>query len=214
MKPDKDYLERLIADTQKKFDEFVCPEVDLLSVDISYMPTRKNPWMGLRSGLKGIAQMKKCKVKETDKIRSNCRWYHQIYKAGQRIVRIDYIIEGRVSISYIAHYESGYRYLFPFDGERKSPYYIIVTHFEDEQVVEEYMVNKDQIIYEQYGTPQRNGRVSYYQINYVPTGLHPILGESNGYYIVDSLEYVEEETYAWYREFQDQFQPAHYHQKD
>lgn len=201
MKPSRDYLEQLIADTKKKFDEFVCPDFDLSLADISYIPTKKNPWMGLRVGLAGIAQMERYKAKETDRVRSNCNWYHQIYKVDNRIVKIDYITKNRISISYVAHYESGYRYLFPFDGERKSPYrsYIFVTHFENGQVVEEYMVAEDQIVYEQYGTPQ-NGRIGYYQINYVPTGRYPVLGESKGYYIADSSEYIEEEKYVWHQD--------------
>lgn len=41
-----------------------------------------------------------------------------------------------------------------------------------------------------------------YYINYVPTGKYPVLGESKGYFLPDFLEYVEEESYAWYQELQ------------
>lgn len=74
-----------------------------------------------------------------------------------------------------------------------------MTHFEDGRVVEEYYVCRNQIVYESYDYSDGN-KVGYYEINYVPTGKYPVLGESKGHFLSDSLEYVEEERYVWYQE--------------
>ena len=102
----------------------------------------------------------------------------------------------------IAHYEGNHRYLFPFyDWGKATGLYTLVTHFKDGQVVEEYFISRGQIVYESYDY-SRNDKVGYYYINYVPTGKYPLLGESKGYFLPDFLEYVEEESYAWYQELQ------------
>lgn len=197
MKPEKEYLNQMIAETKKKFDEFVCIDLDLSSANVSYIPTKKRNWMGLKLGLEGQAEMKKYKVTESQKIRSNCTFYHRIYKLDDKIAKIDCFVNGRIDVSYIAHYEENYRYLFPFNSEKKYPYtYTIVTHFENDQVIEEYMVKENQIIYEKYGSLW-DGQVAYYCINYVPTGKYPVLGETMGYYKMDTLEYVPDESYVW-----------------
>ena len=64
-----------------------------------------------------------------------------------------------------------------------------------------YFISRGQIVYESYDY-SRNDKVGYYYINYVPTGKYPVLGESKGYFLPDFLEYVEEESYAWYQELQ------------
>ena len=160
--------------------------------------------MGLKAGLDGLAEMERYKVKESSKIRSNCMFYHKFYKDGGKILKIDSFVAGhdRLSDSSIAYYENNYRYLFPYYGQEKADgLYILVTHFENERVVEEYFVKQEQIVYESYDY-SRSDKVGYYCINYVPTGKYPVLGESKGYFLPDSLEYVEEESYAWYQELQ------------
>lgn len=204
MKPDKDYLKNLIEETEQKFEEFTYPELDLMSASVTYISTKKRNFMGLKVGLDGLAEMKRYKVKESDKIRSNCKFYNKFFKAGGQVLKIDAFVAGhdRITNSYIAYYEGSHRYLFPFYGQEKATgLYTLVTHFDGGQVVEEYFVCRGQIVYESYDYSS-DERVGYYCINYVPTGKYPVLGESKGYFLPDSLEYVEEESYAWYQELQ------------
>lgn len=204
MKPDKDYLKNLIGETEQKFEEFTYPELDLSAASVTYIPTKKRNFMGLKDGLDGLAEMKRYKVKESDKIRSNCMFYNKFFKVDGQVLKIDAFVAGhdRITNSYIAHYEGNHRYLFPFYSWGKATgLYILVTHFEDGQVVEEYFVCGGQIVYESYDY-SGDERVGYYYINYVPTGKYPVLGESRGYYLKESLEYIEEERYVWYQEEQ------------
>lgn len=204
MKPDKDYLKNLIEETEQKFEEFTYPELDLSAASVTYTPTKKRNFMGLKAGLDGLAEMKRYKVKESDKIRSNCMFYNKFFKVDGQVLKIDAFVAGhdRLTNSYIAYYEGNHRYLFPFYGRKKATgLYILVTHFEDGQVVEEYFVCRGQIVYERYDFSGEEN-VGYYCINYVPNGKYPVLGESKGYLLLDSLEYIQEESYAWYLEEQ------------
>ena len=131
-------------------------------------------------------------------------FYNKFYKVDGQVLKIDSFVSGhdRLANRYIAYYEGNHRYLFPFyDWGKATGLYTLVTHFENERVVEEYFVNQGQIVYESYDY-SRSDKVGYYCINYVPTGKYPVLGESEGYFLPDSLEYIEEESYAWYQELQ------------
>ena len=202
MKPDKEYLKQLIEFTKQKYDEFEYPDLDLSKTEVTYIPTKKRNYMGIKLGIDGLEEMKKYKVKETAKIRSNCMFYHKYYKIDNKIIKIESFVSGhdRITNNYIAYYEGDYRYLFPFyKKEKATGLYIFVTHFENNQVIEEYMISQNQIVYDKYEYFDHN-KVKYYYINYVPTGKYPVLGESKGYYLLDSLEYIEEEKYVWYED--------------
>ena len=76
---------------------------------------------------------------------------------------------------------------------------MIVTHRKNGKVFEEYMVSGNQIVYERYDYGNE-GIANYYYINYVPTGTYPVLAEENGHYLIDTLEYVQEQCSVWYQE--------------
>lgn len=203
MKPDKEYLKQLIEDTLQNFNNFECDFFDFSEAKISYIATKKRFNIGLRSGLSGLAEMKIYKSKESMSIRKNCQFYNKFYKENGKIRKIECFIGGhdRLSTTYIAHYEDGLRFLFPFRNNQKDPYarHIFVANIKDGKVVEEYHIDGKQIVYEKYGYIE-DDKVDYYYINYVPTGNYPVLGESKGYYLTDTLEYVEEENYSWFQD--------------
>lgn len=78
-------------------------------------------------------------------------------------------------------YEDNRRYLFPYFSnlEKAVGNYVIVTRYDGENVIEEYMVNSGQIVYENYDYSNSIG-IGYYCINFVPSGSVPILAESEG----------------------------------
>ena len=196
-KPEKDYLKLLIQTVNKKYEQFEYAEIDESSCDIFYMPTKKENYVGLQMGLSEQARLLKCNIKETTKIRSNCKNYIKILKQDNQIVKIESINNGKVDSTYLAYYEDGYRCLFPYtESGHRYPTYISVIHFEENKVVEEYMVESSQILYKKYGK-QKDNKVDYYYINYIPTGRRPILEEMSGYYLADTLEYVGKEYYVW-----------------
>lgn len=200
--PSKDYLQTLLNTAHQKFNDYERLECDTTPLSISYIPTKKRCFMGLKDGISGFAEMRKYKVKESSQIRSNCMYYQKLYKAKGKVIKIDSFVAGheRLSVSYSAYYESDYRYLFPYTSlGTKSLTYMIVTRYKDGKVFEEYMVSGNQIVYEKYDYADKS-KVNYYYINYVPTGTYPVLAEESGHYLIDTLEYVQEQSFVWDQE--------------
>ena len=201
-KPDKEYLQELLLEAQRSFEQFQPSALELSESSVSYIPTKKRNYMGLKLGISGLAEMKRYNVKESPTVRSNCGYYHKLYKVDGKLVRIDSYANGhdRLSDSRVAYYEDDCRYLFPYHGQTKATWlYIIVTRWCGDRVTEEYMVGGNQIVYEKYDHSEAD-RVGYYRINYVPTGKYPVLEESEGYFAADTFEYVEESNYVWYQD--------------
>ena len=200
-RPSKEYLKQLIVDTLKKFNDFECDFFDFSEAEISYIATKKRFNIGLRSGLSGLAEMKTYKSNESTSIRKNCQFYNKFYKDNDRIRKIECFIDGhdRLSTTYIAHYEDGMRFLFPFRNNQKDPCarHIFVATIKDGKVIEEYHIDGKQIVYEKYGYTEGD-KVDYYYINYVPTGNEPVLGETEGYFLTESLELIKTYEYNWW----------------
>ena len=202
MKPTKEYLVSLIQTTEQKYENFRYSDIDLSACELSFMATKKQHFIGLKLGISEQVRMLKYKIHESNKLRSDCKYYNKIYRLNNQIERIDKIIEGKeASSDWVAYYEKDYRYWFPIDkkGNKGRRTYIFVTHFENGRVIEEYAVEGKQIVYEQYDYIN-DERINYYYINYVQTDNEPVIGESSGYYKSDTLEYVEEYSYVWYQD--------------
>lgn len=200
--PSKEYLQMLLDAAHQKFNNFERVELDTSCFDISYIPTKKRNFMGLKDGISGLVEMRKYKVKESTSIRSNSMYYQKFYKTDGKAVKIDSFVAGheRLDVSYSVYYEGDYRYLFPYSRfGTKSWTYMVVTHYKNSKVSEEYMVSGNQIIYEKYDY-SNEGKANYYYINYVSTGTYPVLAEESGYYLLDTLEYIGEQCFVWYQE--------------
>ncbi|WP_050635602.1 hypothetical protein [Candidatus Stoquefichus sp. SB1] len=202
IKPDKEYLKSLIQDVNKKFEQFKYRDIDENDCDIFYIPTKKLSYIGLQSGLSEEARLKKNNLQKVTKIRSNCKNYIRLIEKDNQIIKIESIKKGTIDSTYLSYYDKGYRYLFPYTKTGyRYPTYISVTYFENDQVSEEYLVQKDQIVYSRYSKCDES-KVDYYYINYVPNGKYPVIEEKIGYYLLDSLEYVEKEYYVWIQDRQ------------
>ena len=91
----------------------------------------------------------------------------------------------------------GVRYLFPYSGEGGFyPTYTYVTKYEDNCVVEEYMVDGNQIVHETY-TQNSSGQLDYNYINYVSGGKYPVLAIRKGKFCFNPLTYVEKHRDTW-----------------
>ena len=200
MIPRKEYLQQLLENTKQLYDSFEYPNLDLSLAKITYIPTKKRNYLGIRAGIDGLSEMKRYNVREVDSIRKNCMFYNKYYKVDEKVLQIDCFVAGhdRLACTYVAYYENNCRYLFPFHNQTKDiGAYILVTRFENDRVVEEYFVRNGQIVYESYEYSDNN-IVKNYAINYVPLGKYPVITESKGYYLLDTLEYVQEEQYVGY----------------
>lgn len=113
-------------------------------------------------------------------------------------MRIDCIVGeyDEIDVVYIAYYD-GNRRLFPFleNHEKTVGHYVIVAEYDDENIIEEYITNFNQIIYDQYDFSNRNN-VGYHCIIYVPNGKSLILGKSEREYNAESLKYNPINNYA------------------
>lgn len=195
--PTKEYLISLLEDAKSKFNDYETVTMDDSKMDVTYVATKKRNLMGIKDGYDGLYEMKKYHVKETPSIRSNCQYYNKFYKIDGKVQKIESYVAGhdRLDVIYLAYYEQEKRYLFPHyvlgtEIIKDESNYTIVTHYEDDKVVEEYMVAESQIVYDkyEYNDPYR---VDHYGINYVPYGKEPVLGEGEGYFDLHSSEYRE-----------------------
>ncbi|MDE7400217.1 MAG: hypothetical protein K2N06_11920 [Oscillospiraceae bacterium] len=79
--------------------------------------------------------------------------------------------------------------MFPFSANGGFyPTYSYVTKRDNDKVVEEYMVDGDQIVYEGYSNESET-RVDYVYINFVSGGKVPILEQRTGVFRFTPLRY-------------------------
>ena len=57
-KPTEEYLQELISNARKKFDEFSYCFADIPNAQITYVNTQKRNLTGMTKGLRGLAEMK------------------------------------------------------------------------------------------------------------------------------------------------------------
>ena len=199
-KPTEEYLQKLISNARKKFGEFSYCFADIPNVKITYVNTNKRNLTGIIEGMRGLAEMKTLGVKESSKISLSCKNYNKFYRSGERVIKVECFVGGHndLDVIYVAQYDGERRYLFPYfeDKSKAVGYPILVTKYENGNVVEEYRVDGNKILYEKYDYSLKDS-VRYYCINFVPAGEYPILGEEEGYFKVDSLEYRQTKNKVW-----------------
>ena len=221
-KPTKAYLQELISNARKKFDEFSYCCADIPNVKITYVNTNKRNLTEIIEGMRGLAEMKAHNTKESLKISPNCKNYNKFYKSGERVIKVECFVgrsrktnswskgervikvecfvggHNNLDVTYVAQYDGERRYLFPYfeDKSKAVGYPIIVANFENGKVAEEYRVDGNKILYEKYDYSKQD-KVEYYCINFVPDGECPILGEEEGYFHVDPLEYHQVSNTVW-----------------
>ena len=199
-KPTEEYLQELIINARKKFDEFSYCFADIPNVKITYVNTNKRKLTGIIEGMRGLTEMEAHNTKESLKISPNCKNYNKFYKSGERVIKVECFVGGHnnLDVTYVAQYDGERRYLFPYfeDKSKAVGYPIIVANFENGKVAEEYRVDGNKILYEKYDYSKQD-KVEYYCINFVPDGECPILGEEEGYFHVDPLEYHQVSNTVW-----------------
>ena len=187
---EKEYLKELIKKVNDLRKETKFEKIDIGSCSIVYLPIKKQNLSCLFEGLSTQYRRQLKNIKYQDKIRANCKNYLKIYKDKQsKIVFIESIHEGIIDVVFLSKYEGNIRYLFPFDENGLFyPTYTYVTKFENNKVVEEYMVENSQIVYQHYFNETKD-KVDFYLINYVPTGSFPVISECKGIYYFNPLRF-------------------------
>ncbi len=196
----KIYLKKLLKKVNNLRKKTKFKEIDKSDCSVVYLP-KKSEWATcFCEGLSSQHKRQIKNIKYTDKIRANCKNYLKIYKNQQgKVVLIEcYPMEkGKVNLVFLARYEGNVRYLFPFQEDGSFyPTYTYVAKFENNKVIEEYMVEDNQIVYEHYFNETKE-KVDFYSINYVPTGTYPILSECKGIFYFNPLRFEMFEYRTW-----------------
>lgn len=198
----KSYLLRLRKETLDYRNAYRYEAYDEVGAEIVYLKNLMDLTTGTDEGLSSQHKMQRYKVKPQTKLRAGTKNYlKKSYENGvlKQIVRF---VAGRPDVCYQASYQGGRRYLIPF-GENGT-YYPTHTHVYHPQgdVVEEYMVDSSQIVYQRYQKTDENS-FAYLYVNYIPNGTYPISGYETGVYrmIDGEITYQMEQEYTWYMEF-------------
>lgn len=173
---DEKYLRSLIAQIRKISRKAKYKPVNPDDCVITYMATKKKSFVGMKSGYAEQLFRAENGIKESAKIRANCKDYLKIFRSRQgNVIQIEKYANGRIDCIFQAHYEDNLRCLFPFSANGGFyPTYSYVTVYDNDKIAEEYMVDNDQIVYERYSNETETS-VDYEYVNYVSEGKVPIL---------------------------------------
>ena len=200
-RPSDKYLVKLMADANERFAEFACDSLDVSNASITYIRTIKQNNMGIMEGVRSLSEMKSNNLEESPHISPTCKYYNKFYKENDKVRKIECFVGGHndIDVVYMAHYVDNRRYLFPYfsNMEKAVGYYVVVTRYDGKNVVEEYMVNNGQIVYESYDYSNPI-EIGYYCVNFVPNGSVPILAESEGVYDSNTLTYHSTRNFVWF----------------
>ena len=162
------------------------------------MPTKKTSFVGFKQGYSEQLIKSQKGMNESNKLRSTTKDYLKFIKNKDgELIQIDNYIKGRVACVFQAHWIENARYLFPYSSEGGFyPTYTYVTRYEGNRVVEEYMVEGNQIVYESYSKKSET-QIDYKFINYVSGGKYPVLEVRKGNFYLNPLSYVESYSDNW-----------------
>ena len=194
----KSYLIKLNQNCNKLASEIKYSILNKDDYSISYLPTKKTSFLGYKRGFFEQFQLQRKGLKETEKIRSNCKSYLEIFRDKEKkIVQINSIKEGEIDCIHQAYYENDIMYLFPFSETGCTyPTYIYVSKQINDFIEEEYMVNKNQIIYEKYD--RKKNVVKYECVNYVINGKYPVLSNETGEFSFNPFDYKMKSIKSWF----------------
>ena len=196
---EESYLIKLIRECNelRKNTGFVKLNTDTLK--ISYMSKKNQEFIGYLQGYYEMFRRKKYKINESDSLRANCKKYLKIFREKDGTVRqIENYVNGRIDVIHQAFTAQNKFYLFPYTAIGGSyPTYTYVTVYSDSGISEEYMVNRNQIVYMKYEPVGNDNEIAYSSVNYVEGGKYPVLEKRKGIIRLDTLQYDETEYSSW-----------------
>lgn len=187
---DEKYLQKLIKNVSALRKKVSHSPIDPNECVVTYMATKRKSFVGMKSGYAEQLFRIENGIKESEKIRANCKDYLKIFKNRQGdVLQIEKYANGRIDCLFQSYRGENLFCLFPFsaNGGFYSTY-SYVTVYEGEKIVEEYMVDGDQIVYECYSNETETS-VDYEFVNYVSGGKVPILEQRTGVFKFAPLRY-------------------------
>ena len=195
---DYGYLDVLIDEVKELRERINFCILDITKCGISYMPTKKTSFVGFKQGYSDQLIKTQKGMKESDKLRSTTKDYLRFIKNEDgELIQIERYNKGRLDCLFQVYWIENVRYLFPYWGDGGFyPTYTYVTKYEENCIIEEYMVQGNQIIYETY-SQKSNGQIDYNFVNYVSGGNYPVLEERKGIFYSNPLTYIESYSDNW-----------------
>lgn len=148
----KDYdFASLVKDCKEINEKIQYKDVFECGYDKSYLSAKEIPFVGYFQGYFVQSIQKNKKIKESDKIRANCKNYLEIYKSDKELIQIVNYKNGRIDCIHQSYRDGDKIYLLPFSGKGGFyPTYTYVVVYAGSEVVEEYAVSGNQIIFDKY----------------------------------------------------------------
>lgn len=195
---DYNYLNSLIFKVNELRKQIGFYEIDIASCSISYMPTKKTSFIGFKEGYGDVFTRNQKSMRQSDKLRSTTKGYLRFIKnINGELVQVESYNHGRIDCLFQVHWFEHIRYLFPFSTDGTYyPTYTYVTKYDSNHVVEEYMVDGSQIVYETYSY-KPNHNIDYTLINYVTGGNYPVREVRKGVFQLNPLTYEEKYYDSW-----------------
>ncbi len=194
---DMEYLRQLLAETNRLRKTTAYRNLAPDQCRISYIPTKNKFGVGMLRGLRMQYDCAKYKLTEKDSLRKGSKTYAKIFRKDGKILQVESYQNGRLDVIFQSLEADGRQYFFPFsDTGGFYPTYTYVTTPSGDPA-EEYYAEGNQIVYERY-SPMDTNHVRYSSINYVPTGIHPILAQERGLFtLLPELSYSAEAMHTW-----------------
>lgn len=184
------YLQELISKISTLRKKMKYKFINPSDCVVTYMLTKKKSFVGMKQGYAEHLFKIENGIKESVKIRANCKDYLKLFRNRDgKVLQIEKYASGRLDCIFQAYYDENLCCLFPFSANGGYyPTYSYVTVCENEKIVEEYMVDGSQIVYECYLKENETG-VDYEYVNYVSGGKTPILETRTGFFRFNPLRF-------------------------
>ena len=191
------YLNDLIHECNELRKNTAFRALDTETMRVSYMPKKIQGFVGYLHGYYELSLEQKHKIKESGTLRTNCKNYLKIYRDDEgTIQQIESYVNGRTDVIHQLFEKGNKTFLFPFTSTGGSyPTYTYVTVYSGDEITEEYLANRNQIVYMRY-EPDGND-IGFSSVNYVEGGRVPILESRRGIIHPDTLQYNESEYNRW-----------------
>lgn len=187
---DESYLRELISKISALRKKVKYKSINTSDCVVIYMPTKKKSFVGMKQGYAEQLFRIENGIKESAKIRANCKDFLKLFGNREgKVLQIEKYTNGKIDCVFQSHYDENLYCLFPFSANGGFyPTYSYITVYENEKIVEEYMVDGSQIVYERYSNEDET-RVDYEYVNYVSGGKSPILEARAGVFRFNPLRY-------------------------
>ncbi len=187
---DESYLRELISKISTLRKKVKYKPVNPDECVVTYMPTKKKSFVGMKQGYAEQLFRIENGIKESEKIRANCKDFLKLFRNQEgKVLQIEKYANGKIDCVFQAYYNENLFCLFPFSANGGFyPTYSYATVHENNKIVEEYMVDDNQIVYERYLNENETG-VDYEYVNHVSGGKTPILEARAGVFRFNPLRY-------------------------